>query len=163
MEELIKDIEGIINNLGDSGLKATLICNKVRNYRVRNRYEYTNQECARILELTYRYVDRESIINSLSGSLSVFELERYYYNIDELNSEEIDILKRNIEIRTREMLKIINSFLYGNGRVNEDKMDFYLGEFFSLIDYKNKLNLPVSNFENELLNEFYRKYKEISR
>ena len=38
-----------------------------------------------------------------------------------------------------------------------------MGEFFSLVDYKARLGLPITDLESDLVSEFYSKYKEFTR
>ena len=57
----------------------------------------------------------------------------------------------------------IYGYLYGKTYLNEDMIEFYMGEFFSLVDYKARLGLPITDLESDLVSEFYSKYKEFTR
>ena len=160
MEELIKEIEYIKSNIDNKDITANLICNKIRMYRLKMRINYTSFECMTLIDITNRYVDYDSLKNALIGNLNIYELKRFYNNIDILNNEEIKILNDNIIYNTDKMIRIITLYLYGNLRINEDEYHIYLDEFNDLIKYKYKLNIPVDNMEVSLLEEFYNKYKE---
>lgn len=163
MEELIKDLEGLCKHLGESSVSANLICNKIRKHRVKNRVEFTGFECVRIIDLTKRSVDYDSLMVALTGPLSISELVKYYPNLCDLTIEEMEIMKKSVDFNSREMIRIITSYLYGKTYLNEDMIEFYMGEFFSLIDYKARLGLPITNMESDLVSEFYSKYKEFTR
>ena len=163
MEELIKELEDLCKHLGESSVGANLICNKVRNYRVKNRVEFTGTECIRILDLTKRSVDYDSLMVALSGPLTVYELIKYYPDLCELTKEEMGIMKKSVDFNSHEMVRIITSYLYGKTYLDEDMIEFYMGEFFSLVDYKTRLGLPVTNMESDLVSEFYSKYKEFTK
>ncbi len=163
MEELIKDLEGLCKHLGESSVSANLICNKIRKYRVKNRIEFTGSECVRIIDLTKRSVDYDSLMIALTGPLTIYELIKNYPDLCDLTKEEMEIMKKNVDYNSREMVRIITSYLYGKTYLSEDMIEFYMGEFFSLVDYKTRLGLPITNTESDLVSEFYSKYKEFTR